>query len=389
MSIVNKALSTWGSIVNKFWAFDDGKTAPGQVLLDPATGEPIERFGLYNPTWEERMLAEGEMITIFGATAYNAPVHWAGTTNTTEIVNSGSEIAPRIGEAMWIESISAWCNIPILAQVSIAPDANARFDGFYWRGGVGPATVTIPVRSAFKGEMIQTGVLSLAVRNVFDSNPTTVDLYGAISAVGWRLTADFDWAAPKVVMFYGDSILNGASGPTKTALQWAYIVKEHLRSLGTNARIVLKTLSGSTTADHAAWNAAGYHDIPQVDCAIYAVGVNDAINAVSTATSIANIATCWTRHKLRFPQAPFIVCGPTPLNNNTYETAAASLRTAISNWVAAQDDARLQYINLGAAFDRTVLGNYTSNDGIHPNDTTHPLVGAAAATEWDALGITI
>lgn len=391
MSIISRSLALLSTMTNRFWQFSDETTAPGHIILDPATGEPIERVGLYTPSFQERLLAEGDALTRYGNTPLASPVHWSGSESGggTGLANTLLAV-PLIGKAAFIETITVGCNVPILAQVQISPDLAQRFSGTPYRLMLAAnQSTTIPANVLLRGFQVQTGIIALAVIRAFDANPTTVDLWGTVSASGWTITDDFDWAAPKVAMFVGDSILNG-TGPTATAKMWPFLVKSYWRSLGTRVRIVLKSVSGSTSGDHETWRAAGYHDVPQVDLVVYAVGVNDAITAATDAAYTANLAAFWSHTAKRWPAAKMIVCGPTPLGDNTAETRAAGLRAAAADWVAAQADGRLKFVDLGAAFDRTVSGNYVSESPrVHPNNTGHAALGAAFQAAWPGLGIIV
>jgi lysophospholipase L1-like esterase len=393
MSIVSRSLALLSTMTNRFWQFSDETTAPGHVVLDPTNGEPVERFGYFNPTIRERLFGEGEAITRYGHTPLASPVHWSGSESGggTTLVNTAA--VPLIGKAAFVETLVASCNVPIIAQVQIGPDAAGRFAGTPIRMMLAAnQPAVIPTNFLLRGFQVQNGVIALAAIRAFDAAPTTVDLWGALSAHGWAITDDFEWSAPKVALFVGDSILNG-TGPTATARMWPFLVKSYWRSLGTRARIVLKSVSGSTSSDHEAWRAAGYHDIPQVDLVVYALGVNDAGTGVTDVTYTANLAAFWAHVSKRWPTAKMIVCGPTPIENNTAETRAAGLRAAGAAWVAAQANARLRFVDLGSAFNRAVSSNYASSDTagsrVHPNDTGNAAVGAAFQAAWPGLGITI
>ena len=337
------------------------------------------------------LMREADPYTFNTSNASTAPVNWAGSAAITPIA---STTIPVIGKAVWLESITASMNVPCLGQVQIAGDASGLFPGFVWQGWIGPNGVVIPVQQLFRGFQIATNALvSLSVRNVQDASPTTVNLFGGMSGQGWKLTDDFSFNAPKRVLFVGDSILNG-TGPTKTANMWPFLVRDHLRALGSNARVVLKSASSSTSTHHEGWRAAGYHDVDDPDLIVYAVGANDAITGAATGTYTTNITAFWTWASKRYPNARVVICGVTPLENNTSETNAAALRSAASGYVTSVNDARLKYINLGAAFDRTSgTTNYATSDTagsrVHPNDTGHAAVASAFNTAWDALGVSL
>jgi len=343
--------------------------------------------------FQERLIAEGDALTRYGHTPLASPVHWSGSESGGGTQLAATAALPLIGKAAVVDSIVASCNVPILAQVEVSADTAGRFPGTPIRAMLAAnQPLTVPTSFLVRGFQVQNGIVSLRVVRAFDAAPTTVDLWGSISATGWAITDDFDWSAPKVALFVGDSILNG-TGPTATARMWPFLVKSYWRSLGTRARIVLKSVSGSTSSDHEAWRAAGYHDIPQVDLVVYALGVNDAGTGAADATYTANLAAFWAHVSKRWPAAKMIVCGPTPIENNTAETRAAGLRAAGAAWVAAQASANLRFVDLGSAFDRTLSGNYASSDAagsrVHPNNTGHAAVGAAFQAAWPGLDVVI
>lgn len=334
------------------------------------------------------------------------PVSWSSFSSSPVAVATGAQnasittatgaglqsVVTTVGKAVFLDELTVGLSAPALAQVEIAASSDGRFPNFLKQLIVSTTSVSIKVGRIIRGFLnANNSNIVLTVRNNLAAG--SVDYYGAVSASGYRITDDFNFDASKRVLFIGDSILNGTSGPTKTALQWAFIVKSYLVSLGYDIRVILKSVSGSTTADHESWRAAGYHDIADPALIVYAVGVNDAGAAVSDAAYTANITAFWNWAKVRYPNAKMIVCGVTPLENNTSETRAAGLRAAASAFVAAQDDAHLKYVNLGAAFDRTVSSNYASTDTagsrVHPNDTGHGLVAAAFNSAWPDLGLTL
>ena len=92
------------------------------------------------------------------------------------------------------------------------------------------------------------------------------------------------------------------------------------------------------------------------------IGVNDAGGAVSGSAYTSNLTAFWSWASKRYPDAKMVICGVTPLENNTSEANAATLRSAASSYVSGVADSRLKYINLGSAFDRTVSSNYVGSD---------------------------
>lgn len=381
---ISKTLSTLLSTIARWVEFGDGTTSPvhGAVVLDPSTGLPsVVGYG----SFEEFLAREGELATWTNSAG---PITVAtGGGNTGLATAQGPSL---VGKAVYIQEVTASLSSPGVGQIQIAASADGRFAGYVRQVVMGASGVSIAVRQIIRAFMVSTSNVLLNVRNNMTAG--SVDYYGAVSASGWRITDDLDFDAPKVVMFVSDSTMNG-TGPTKTATMWPFLFKKRLRELGTRARICLKSVSGATSADHEGWRAAGYHDIARADLIVYAVGINDAGDAVSDSAFVANLTAFWQWASKRYPKAKVVICGVTPLENNTSETRAAGLRTAASDYVTGVADERLKYINLGSAFDRTVSSNYAASDTpgarVHPNDTGHAAIYSTFTAAWEAFGITI
>lgn len=331
------------------------------------------------------MMREGEPITRFGN---GSATPAAGNVNTQVAATSAG--MPFIGKAMWAETVTVSVDQKAIIQIGLGGDSSSRCPGFTTQhvADVG-VPVVIPIRQLFRGFQVQTAIWTVHVRRMLSASPGTDVINASISVQGWALTDDFAFDADKTILFVGDSILNGGSGPSRTALMWPFKFRDYLRSLGTRARVVLKSVSGSFTSDHETWRQGGFHDIDNPDLIVYALSVNDAGSSVSSATVLANATAFWEWARDRYPNAKVILCGTSPLANNTSETNAAAYRTALQTYVAGVNDARLKYVNLGAAFDRTVSGNYTGADGIHPNDTGHAALASAFNAAFGALGLTL
>lgn len=324
------------------------------------------------------------------------PVSWTSFNPTAVSVATGAQnvsIAtaqglPVIGKMTVIEEITVSLSSPGIAQVQIPASADGLFPGFLKQVIVGASPVSFRINQAVRAiNFASSSNISLSVRNNLTAG--SVDYFGAISASGYRLADDADFGADKKILFIGDSILNGTAGPTKTALQWPFVFKEFLTNQGVRSRVIVKSVSGSTTSQHEGMRSAGWHDIQDVDLGIYAVSVNDAGASVSDGAYTSNLASFWNWWSKRYPQTPLIICGTTPLSNNTSEARAAGLRNAASTYVSSVGSKYLKFVNFGSAFDRTNLTNYTNLDGIHLNDTTHPIVGNALISAYPSLDITL
>lgn len=331
----------------------------------------------------ERLMREGDFRTL---TNYATITPAAGAINTS-VTSLAAPVT--MGKVFLARKLQASFDTQAIGQVVITADASGRFSAPTWQflNRLEPVDVDMVIR-AFQ---VTNGIATLAVRQMIGGTPGTSPLYGGLSLTGFEITDDLDYGAPKVMMFVGDSTFAG-TGPTRTDLHWPFMFKKYVRdTYGVRARIVFKSRSGSTTANHELWRSAGWHDIEDCHLCVYNVSINDAIGAVSNTTTIANMMAFWDWYRLRYPQGKMIICGTTPLENNTPEALAATLRTAIPAEIAlrsADQQARLKFINLGSAFDRTVAANYASTDTagsrIHPDDDGNaaisPVFNAAYAS---------
>lgn len=332
----------------------------------------------------ERLAREGDFRSLFS----NAKITPAAGSINTQVTALAAP--PTVGKVLWARHVSASFDKAAVGQIQITADAAGRFssNSLQFVTRLESTLLDMPIR-AFQ---VTNGIAALNVREMLSAAPGTDTLSGGISLTGFEITDDLDWGAPKVMMFVGDSTFAG-TGPTRTDRHWPFMFKKYLRdTYGTRARIAFKSRSGSTSADHELWRSAGWHDIEDCHLCVYNVSINDAVGAVSNATTIANMMAFWDWYKLRYPQGKMIICGTTPLENNTPEALAATLRTAIPVEIAlrpAAEQARLKFINLGSAFDRTnatfYAGSDTPGSRIHPDDDGNAAISPVFNAAYAAL----
>jgi len=218
------------------------------------------------------------------------PISWSAFNATATTVATGAQnvslatasstatlqsVATTVGKAVYLEEVTVGLSAPGIAQVEIALSTDTRFPNFIKPLMISTTSISLKVGRIIRGFInANNSNIALTVRNNLTAG--SVDYYGTVSASGYRFADDFNFGADKPIMFVGDSILNGTSGPSKTSLVWAFRVKAHLVSLGYNCRVILKSVSGSTTTEHEGWRAGGYHDVANPALIVYAVGVNDA-----------------------------------------------------------------------------------------------------------------
>jgi lysophospholipase L1-like esterase len=224
----------------------------------------------------------------------------------------------------------------------------------------------------------------------YTSAPTAtvnVSYIASVSTTAYALTDDLNYAADYVMLAIGDSINNGGSGPSRTDLMYAEIVKAAWVAQGYNVRRVSKSKSGSTSVEHDAWRKGGYYNICGKPAAIlWCLGTNDkGLPNVADADVVANCNRTYLEMRAKFPRAPFIVITPPPRNDG-YESATAGLRAALVAWGAALGDTNVLVVNTGGLWAATDTTKYFDGT-LHPNDAGHALIGNYAAAQIATAGI--
>jgi lysophospholipase L1-like esterase len=364
-------------------------TAAQSTPVTIATDQPAVSVFQSAGFRENILYREGEPCNVF---FNNATTPIAVATGSVNTVVAGTNQS-LIGKCFFVDTVTASINQPALVQVGLATSIPVvGGSGNNWQFLASANTpIVIPaniISRAFGSTSGNVTAWGINVRNNLTAG--SVSYIGSINVAGWRFTDDLDFSAPKVAMFVGDSLLNG-TGPTTTAKMYPFIFKSYLASQGQRVRICLKSLSGTKASDHELFRASGWHDIAQADLIVYALGVNDAGASVSGSAFVTDLTRFWDWAKVRYPTAKMLVLGVPPLENNTSESAAASIRTAVSAWVTSVNSSRLAYINLGGSFDRTLGATvYVSSDPagqrVHPNDTGHAAMAATIQSGWDSLG---
>jgi lysophospholipase L1-like esterase len=300
------------------------------------------------------------------------------------------------GKAVYVDQITISSDQPGLFAVSHplmtvqSPDTTPR-SGFGAANGSGATSVILPAFGRHTFDMKR------FVRHDYDptfasmtwtyncqNNLTagSVLVKGAIHITGFRGSADFDWGAPKVAMFVGDSVLDSFA-ITEISTMYPFVFKQYLASQGYRTRIVLKSTGGTTSTLQEAARKNGRYDIDKCDLIVYALGIND-VGVDAGASYVGNVTSFWNWAKFRYPSAKMLVCGITPLANAGNEAIAATMRSNIQAWVTGVNEARLRYINLGTSLnpaDAALLP-----DGVHPSDSGHAAIGATLAAGWASLG---
>ncbi|KEQ05757.1 SGNH/GDSL hydrolase family protein [Pseudorhizobium pelagicum] len=235
----------------------------------------------------------------------------------------------------------------------------------------------VPVTVDLGGLVLRGGSTQADVRawlRSVDSTEKTNCVF-TISLNGRQITDDLNFSATKTILAVSDSIWAGTGQTTKLAnLPWS--IRKFYADQGIDCRLLNKSISGSNSSGHDSWRDNGRYDgISNVALIAYCLGVNAAADA---ATEVANLNRWIAWKQANHPDAKMIVFGPTPVYDNTAETALATVRTALSGAVTAAADPNILYRSLAATFTRTVTGNYADTGApyVHPNNASSLLVAA-------------
>lgn len=354
---------------------DDGMTGP-QIRANINALEGLQEMDIAS-----RALIEGDPGFLAANNATSAVSVATGAVNTTVATTGGY---PRIGKVLFVEQITMSLDKAAIAQANIPADGSARFAGVAPQVLVAAGVpVVMPVRQIIRPVHFASGAITLSVRNNLTGG--SLSYIGTITATGRTMTDDFNFTADHTIMVAGDSTTNG-TGPTATQTMYPFLVREWLNSQGYNCRVLLKSASGTTSAEHETFRKQGWHSstLNKYSLGIYNLGINDAGGAVSSATFLANVTAFWNWWSKAYPNAPLIILGPTPLENNTTEAAAATYRSAVAAWVTSVNSPRLAFADPTALWDRAVTANYAGSDTpgsrVHYVDAPHALVAGLIQT---------
>jgi len=312
-------------------------------------------------------------------------------------LRSGALVSPASGSA----TVGSANMLPteMFYIVSATPSITNGYSGFQFIHSSGPNNGTIEQRWQLPSGGSS---LSIPMNQVIYPNTTysagllggdgaTVINGSSINLAGYVFSADMNFNANKVMLWIGDSVSRGSSiNPTVyNGSNWAtassplshYIwqVRNHFQTRGIDCRVVNKSMGGYTSISTGYWLNQGWLDIEQVDIIFYQMGINDTTAPTSSGNFTTELQRIISLRDRKYPTAKIVFVGATPLNNNTTEATLATFRTLMSNEASAPDN--IYYVSLATAFDRTVLANYTSSDGVHPNIASNALCGTVL-TDW-------
>lgn len=217
--------------------------------------------------------------------------------------------------------------------------------------------------------------------SLFSENGDNSAIVVKANAFGWRMADDINLFARRTILWIGDSIArcSGLQGGAacNTSDVFTFSVRNWLCANGYDYRLIQKA-QGSCRTDHAEiWKNNGLLDTScpsKVGIVMYNMGANDY---TQPATALANLQLFIPWALTRYPRALIVVCGPSPAENDTVEAGIVSVRTNFQSVVNGLANSRVQYLNLGSAFNRKDASNYSTADSA--GSRIHPSVQGMAA----------
>ena len=175
----------------------------------------------------------------------------------------------------------------------------------------------------------------------------------------------FQTPAPKLILFYGDSLTAGYGLSTEDA--YPAIVEEKLNKKGKPTKVVNAGLSGETTA--GGLNRLDWVLKQPVDIFVLELGGNDGLRGLPLDQTQKNLQAIIDKVKTKYPKAKIVIAGMLvpPNMGPDYST---SFRKIFPD-LAKKNKAVLIPFLL-----QDVAGNDKLNipDGIHPNVEGHKIV---------------
>ena len=175
----------------------------------------------------------------------------------------------------------------------------------------------------------------------------------------------FQTPAPKLILFYGDSLTAGYGLSTEDA--YPAIVEEKLNKKGKPTKVVNAGLSGETTA--GGLNRLDWVLKQPVDIFVLELGGNDGLRGLPLDQTQKNLQAIIDKVKTKYPKAKIVIAGMLvpPNMGPDYST---SFRKIFPDLAKKNKAALIPFLL------QDVAGNDKLNipDGIHPNVEGHKIV---------------
>lgn len=171
--------------------------------------------------------------------------------------------------------------------------------------------------------------------------------------------------APKVILFFGDSLTAGYGLSTEEA--FPALAEQRLNEMGKRVKVVNAGLSGETSA--GGLSRIGWILRQPIDIFVLELGANDGLRGLPLSETKKNLQAIIDKVKAKYPKAKIVLAGMMVPPNMGKEYADGFQRIY-------PDLARVNHATLMPFLLEGVAGNEKLNqaDGIHPNPEGHKIV---------------
>lgn len=181
----------------------------------------------------------------------------------------------------------------------------------------------------------------------------------------------------------GDSTTYGIV--TAGSYLYASYIQQQIKANYGVIRLVNLGLSGTTSTDTLTNLMIGGYTL-EPDLVTIGLGMNDAHDSISTSTYESNLQAIIAHLQVQNPNVQVILCAPNTINSasnefsNMPDTALTPYRSAMAT-VAAGYGSGVGICHFENGWTVADSATYVNSDGtggqgIHPNDTGHPVLGA-------------
>jgi hypothetical protein len=145
-----------------------------------------------------------------------------------------------LSRAFYVESVTLSSNRLALMQVTLGSNPTQSLLQVVNRVMVGAgASVTVPIRQVFRPHQttspaLNTNLGTVTVRKALDTTLTGAHVYATLN--GYAIYDDFDFAADKIMLVIGDSILNGTAGITQKSASMEWKTRGYFQAKGVRLR---------------------------------------------------------------------------------------------------------------------------------------------------------
>lgn len=180
----------------------------------------------------------------------------------------------------------------------------------------------------------------------------------------------FQGAAPKTILFYGDSITAGYGLSPEEA--YPTEVEHQLKAQGKNVKVVNAGLSGETSA--GGLTRIDWILRQPIDIFVLELGANDGLRGLPLQQTRSNLQSIIDKVKLKNPDVKVVIAGMM-VPPNLGPDYTSEFKHIFPDLAKANQATLIPFLLQGVGGDE----HLNQADGIHPNVEGHKIVGKTVA----------